>query len=195
MRALFPSLHIGAAADEADVETTAVLDADRVLVADAVVTDEMGIVTEIEKPSEEELDELEELRDELDAVDFVIDVGCVSVFVGVLFGSSGGSVGNGISPPKAAPPPPPPPQKRIHVHPRPRGQMIRVDEMLDVAETNPETEEEIVDVDREVDEVELEAGIIAADELELELELNLLEIEMERELQPKSLGFLKRQQH
>ncbi|KAI7977229.1 hypothetical protein EIK77_005861 [Talaromyces pinophilus] len=51
-----------------------------------------------------------------------------------------------------------------------------VDEMLDVAETNPETEEEIVDVDREVDEVELEAGIIAADELELELELNLLEV-------------------
>jgi hypothetical protein len=47
MRALFPSLHIGAAADEADVETTAVLDADRVLVADAVVTDEMGIVVEV----------------------------------------------------------------------------------------------------------------------------------------------------
>lgn len=49
----------------------------------------------------------------------------MSVFVGVLFGSSGGSVGNGISPPKAAPPPPPPPQKRIQVHPSPRGQMIR----------------------------------------------------------------------
>ena len=94
---------------------------------------------EIEKLSEEELDELEdtaeleeleleELLDELDAVDsvdFVVDVGCVSVFVGVLFGSSGGSVGNGISPPKAAPPPPPPPQKRIQVHPSPRGQMMR----------------------------------------------------------------------
>jgi len=58
---------------------------------------------EIEKLSEEELDaledtvepdelELEELLDKLDAVDFVVDVGCVSVFVGVLFGSSGGSV-------------------------------------------------------------------------------------------------------
>lgn len=47
MRELFPSLHIGAADDEADVETTAVLDADRVFVADAVVADETGIVVEV----------------------------------------------------------------------------------------------------------------------------------------------------
>lgn len=47
MRELFPTLHIGAADDEADVEITAVLDANRVLVADAVVADEMGIVVEV----------------------------------------------------------------------------------------------------------------------------------------------------
>lgn len=46
-----------------------------------------------------------------------------------------------------------------------------VDEMLDVAEATPETEEEINDVDREVDEVELVVGMITADELELELEV------------------------
>lgn len=46
-----------------------------------------------------------------------------------------------------------------------------VDEMLDVAEATPETEEEIDDVDREVDKVELVVGMITADELELELEV------------------------
>lgn len=44
---LFPSLHMGAADDDADVETTGVLDADRVLVADAVVVDEMGMVVDV----------------------------------------------------------------------------------------------------------------------------------------------------
>lgn len=44
---LFPSLQIGAADDEADVETTAVLDADCVLVPDAVVADEKGMVVEL----------------------------------------------------------------------------------------------------------------------------------------------------
>lgn len=47
MRELLPSLHIGAAVDDADVETTGVLDADRILVTDGVVADEMGIVVEV----------------------------------------------------------------------------------------------------------------------------------------------------
>lgn len=47
MRELFPSLHIGAGDDDADVEITAVLDADRVLVVDRVVADETGIVVEV----------------------------------------------------------------------------------------------------------------------------------------------------
>lgn len=44
---LFPSLQIGAADDEADVEITAVLDAVRVLVPDTIVADDKGIVVEV----------------------------------------------------------------------------------------------------------------------------------------------------
>lgn len=49
IRELFPSLHIGAGADDddADVEITGVLEADLVLLADAVVADEKGIVVEV----------------------------------------------------------------------------------------------------------------------------------------------------
>lgn len=75
------------------------------------------------------LDELEEL-DEVDVVDAVdcVDVGWVLVFVGLLLGSSGGRVGNGMSPPNTPapppPPPPPPPQNRMQVHPNPPGQIM-----------------------------------------------------------------------
>lgn len=51
-----------------------------------------------------------------------------------------------------------------------------LDEMLDVAETNPEMEEEIVDVDREVDKLKLGVGITTADELDLDLELDLVDV-------------------
>lgn len=47
--------------------------------------------------------------------------------------------------------------------------LLKVVEMLDVTEATPEMEDDIVDADEEIGEVELELGVITADELELEL--------------------------
>lgn len=58
------------------------------------------------------------------------------------------------------------------------------DEILDVAEATPETEEENVTDDIEVDEIELEVGIMTADELELELvELEEMNVDVVLELE------------
>lgn len=67
------------------------------------------------------------------------------------------------------------------------GTIGREDGLVDDVDETTEMEEEDVGIDKEVDEVDLEAGIITADELDLELELvevlEELSVDVELELE------------